>query len=490
MWLNVKILKLKGSFRIKPLFILLFVLVFTLLYVLALRGPFRDITMNVNNYKFSRLESFNMLVLNPIMSFSFAHKQYKKERISDFVIADETQGQFLQERLFPLFEKSVKNELTQKPHIMLNLMESFSTQMLSFSSENFNLLGELEKHFKEDFVFERFLPFENGTAPSLVFLFLNSSKSLSKSQYNRTFLPLSPLQVFKKQGYKIIFLTAGNRAWFDMGEYMKAQGVDEVIDELDLMQSYEDASKNRFSYGVLDEFMYQKAYELLQNAKEPLLILSLSISNHPPYPKTKEYFGKAQIPSTLLEKIPRKAEKVVNSYVYANEAFGKFLSQVKQSELKDKLIIAATGDHRVRDLQSEFPKEQALSYGVPLYIYVPKPYQKDIFYDKFRVASHKDIFPTLYDLSLSEAEYLNLGGRNLLKKPQNQKYEFAYNVDVWLDEKGIYTSNAALSFENNQSLIAGDFFELDEEHKEFKTLYKKYLNYTLNLQLVNLQQKP
>lgn len=54
---------------------------------------------------------------------------------------------------------------------MVNLMESFGSQMLSFQNANLNLLGELGKHFEQDFVWNRFLPCANGTALSLSCLF-------------------------------------------------------------------------------------------------------------------------------------------------------------------------------------------------------------------------------------------------------------------------------------------------------------------------------
>ncbi|MCR2121747.1 hypothetical protein CUPS3785_01550 [Campylobacter upsaliensis] len=56
---------------------------------------------------------------------------------------------------------------------------------------------------------------------------------------------------------------------------------------------------------------------------------------------------------------------------------------------------------------------------------MPQNYQKNLYYDKYRLASHKDIFPTLYELSLSETTYCSLGGRNLLAAPSNKKLEFA-----------------------------------------------------------------
>ncbi|WP_297446296.1 hypothetical protein [uncultured Campylobacter sp.] len=50
----------------------------------------------------------------------------------------------------------------------------------------------------------------------------------------------------------------------------------------------------------------------------------------------------------IYEKLPKNTYENLNNYAYANSEFGKFVSKIKASDLKDKIIIAATGDHRVR----------------------------------------------------------------------------------------------------------------------------------------------
>ncbi|MCX2717299.1 LTA synthase family protein [Helicobacter sp. MIT 21-1697] len=412
--------------------------------------------------------------------------------LDTFIAADEHKMQLLQNQLFPLFAKSPKNEfaLANKPHIMLNLMESFGLQMLEHSND-INLLGELEKHFEEDFIFRRFLSFGNNTGPSLSMLFTYSPKVLLKSQYKKHYLAHTPIELYKAQGYKVIFLTSGNRTWFDVGEFMEIQGVDEIIDEIILSKEYKGVEKSRFAYGIGDEFMYKKALELLENAQQPLLILALTAANHSPYPNVYESISTESIPPNLLKHITRKPYKALNTYIYANNEFGKFLSAFKNSWVKDKTIIAATGDHRMRDFTIDSIKESALAYSVPLYLYVPSSYQHNIVYDAFRVGSHKDIFPTLYALSLSEVEYLNLGGRNMLGTKENDKYEFAYNQALWLDEKGIYPlhSDRGYAYENPQSLLSnGEHFALDEYHLHFPKLYDELNEQQLRFRLINMHQ--
>lgn len=436
--------------------------------------------MNERNYRFANLEVINDTALNPIMAFWWAKKA--KNNLLQIPHISEEEGQALQKKLFSLYRLGPKNS-TPKPHIFVNLMESFAYNALEFHNNEFNLLGELERHFKKDYVFERFLSSANGTAPSLFYLYFNSPIVLTQSKYLKSHLAQNPVEPFVKQGYEVIFLTTGNGSWFSLSSFFDKQNI-RFIDFNQLLKDYPDAQKT--AYGILDEYMYYKAYELFSKAEKPLLIIALSTSNHPPYPDVYESIAKDKLSKEIYEKLPKNTYENLNNYAYASNEFGKFVSKIKDSKFKDKIIIAATGDHRVRDLKIDFEKEKAFAYSVPFYLYVPKIYQKNIHYDKYRLASHKDIFPTLYELSLSEASYLSLGGRNLLAKVSDEKLEFAFNKAVWVDKDGIYplSNDKGYFYENNKSLKdTNQGFELDGYHKNFAKSYRELMFYQLGLRI-------
>ncbi|WP_270988620.1 LTA synthase family protein [Campylobacter upsaliensis] len=480
-FINYKVLKIS----LKPLRLNVFIVIFLNfiligIYVLALRGPYHQILMNERNYRFANLEVINDIALNPIMAFSWARKASKELQKLPYI--SEEEGQVLQKELFSLFATTPYNP-QNKPHIFVNLMESFANNALEFHSLELNLLGELEKHFKEDFVFERFLSSGNGTAPSLFYLYFNSPITLTKSKYFKTNLTQNPTEPFTKQGYEVIFITSGNRSWFELGTFLEGQKI-KLIDSISLLKDYPNAQKT--AYGILDEYMYYKAYELFKGAEKPLLIIALSTSNHPPYPKVYESISKANLSGKIYEKLPKNTYENLNNYAYANSEFGKFISKIKASDFKDKIIIAATGDHRVRDMKIDPLREKAFAYSVPFYLYVPQIYQNNLYYDKYRLASHKDIFPTLYELSLSETAYYSLGGRNLLAAPSDEKLEFAFNEVVWADKLGIYplSSTKGYFYENNTTLKnTNEAFELDEYRKNFANSYRSLMFYQLGLRL-------
>lgn len=113
-------------------------LLLILIYVLALRGPFKHVAINVQNYSFSQFEVLNDIMLNPLIAFAWAHKQFKEENKFSFI--DTNKAKILEEELFPLFKTSAKNEIAKnaKPSVYINLMESFGLNLLEFSDKKHN----------------------------------------------------------------------------------------------------------------------------------------------------------------------------------------------------------------------------------------------------------------------------------------------------------------------------------------------------------------
>ncbi|WP_250325332.1 LTA synthase family protein, partial [Campylobacter lari] len=452
-YLNIKILSLKlETIKVKLVFFVLLNILLIYAYIVALRGHFTYNALRASSYEFSTIKAFNEISTNPLMAFSWAYKEYKNQQ--EFKSVDIKQLNQLEEKLFPMFDTTLTHQNHAKNHIYINIMESFGLNLAEFSTENINLLGNLKKHFEQDIIFTRFLSSANNTIESFNRLIFLSPNIISNGLYQKEKLAFTPLQIYKNAGYKIVFVYSGNASWYNLGNYFKNQGVDEIIDENTLMQDFPQARKTKHKYGIADEFMYKKIYSIFENAKNPTLVISLSISTHRPYihkSKTQLIDENALDEKILNQFIISDSIGALNAYAYANDEFGKFLDRIKESSLRENIIVAATGDHRFRDTKMDIKSQKAFAYSVPFYLYIPKYLKNDIYYDKNRVGSHKDIFPTLYNLTLSNTKYLSLGGRNMLAPIKNEKLEFGFNELVWIDQNGVYDGNNGYYFENNTS---------------------------------------
>ncbi|MGO4999644.1 LTA synthase family protein [Oceanisphaera sp. W20_SRM_FM3] len=421
----------------------------SLVFILA-RGSLGTFPLRRSNAQVSELTVLNQLAPNAVMALNWAWKD-KAEDVG-FIPASSLLGAQLLTTLnfSSLEEHTPPNDYLAEhpPHVVLALMESLGTNMLAFDEPQDNdLLGRLRPHFNEDFLFTRFLSQDNGTAPSLAALFFNSPvQSISHSSAQHVDLD-TPFDIYKKAGYRNIFISSGNMMWRNLVNYLPLQGVDQVFDQNALLARYPEAEQYMTDWGLPDEYAYRLAEALLEESEQPLFISILSVTNHPPYITPNTYQPR---PIRVSPQYKQHAEdgaieqhNILTTFQYATDALGGFIDHIKGSQLGERTLIAATGDHQMRRIKAFNPQEQALERAVPFYLYVPKPImaQTAWHFDNQRVGSHKDIMPTLYHYSLSEQNYLTLGGRNMLAPIDDANRAFGYNVLLWIDEQGAYVLN-------------------------------------------------
>lgn len=416
------------------------------LFFLIARGSFDTFPLGRNAARVSSVSILNKLTPNGLITFHWARQDYELEASFHQVSLAEGR-QLLQAAGLPgLLERTPQNTRLEaaRPNVVLSLMESFGSNMLALDQPPQNdLLGALRPHFASDFLFRRFLPEGNGTAPSLAALFFSSPvQNISHSVAQNSPLAYTPFQVYRQAGYRTVFIYPGNMMWRNLAGYLPLQGVDRFYDENELVTLYPEAARDRTAWGVPDEYAYRLAEKLLQESDQPLFIGILTTTNHPPYQVPSSY---APAPIELTEAAALRmlddAEQnrlMLRTFQYSADALGRFMDRLKASGPGANTLVAATGDHQMRRMQVGAASEQVLDTGVPFYLYVPKPVLEGAAwkFEPERPGSHKDILPTLYALSLSDVEYLALGGRNLLAERDDPARAFGYNERVWIDGRG------------------------------------------------------
>ncbi len=327
------------------------------------------------------------------------------------------------------------------PNIVFILMESLGTHYLTLHSQQLNLLGELEEQLKYCFVFKNFYPCANGTILSFEGILINSpSTPVSQSQYSNVPLKSSIALPYQKAGYKTSYLTGGKLGWRRMGIYTLNQYINEAEGNTEISQKVMGAGES--TWGVYDEFLFERIYSKLEEtnkAGNPAFIFALTVTNHTPYELPGSYKPyPVSIPKDLLKKIKTTediAKKSFEAYQYSNNYLGELIRKIRESDLGKNTIIAVTGDHNCRQLFEYNDKEINFHYGVPLILYVPEKYLKKSKIDTTRFGSHKDIFPTLYNLSLSSAKYVK-SGNNLLSNDTSIHFYGINNYDLGIDKNG------------------------------------------------------
>lgn len=311
-----------------------------------------------------------------------------------------------------LKQKTAKNEWAEKtqPHVLLFVMESFGSYWLKFNTPEFDLMGDLQRHFDEDQHLENFMSSSGATIGSLSSLMIGStqrpiSEFLTESDYMQVPFRTSPARIYKAAGYKTRFVYGGNAGWREIDKFARFQAFDTVEGEVDITKKLGEL-KERHDWGVFDEDVFEYIWQGLEQAKGPQFIMTMTTTNHPPYQLPSTYERPTlTIPPALQKRLIGDSAlpaKRFATYRYSSQKLAEFLTRLKNSPLKDKVIVAVTGDHTfwiVNFAEDELLQKSA----VPFYIYTPEAARKKL--DPKTFGSHPDIIPTLYNLSLSSTVY-------------------------------------------------------------------------------------
>jgi phosphoglycerol transferase MdoB-like AlkP superfamily enzyme len=456
------------------------VLFISLLTFLAARGTISMFPLGKFHAQISSNNFVNNTALTAVHSLSDAI-QAKIEQSNDKINIAEKVGLSEKNIDLSIFNKtSIKNIIAKeiKPNVVFIVMESFGEFPILYNSENFNVLGELEKHFNEDMVFYNFLPAGVITIHCLESTILNIPQrpfSLQVTQSPKAYKQFQSSLVlpYKKSGYVTKAVYGGSLAWRGLEDFLKAQGFDEIYGEGSIKNEY------RHEWGINDAQFFEIVLRELKNNDKPKFIYAMSTATHPPYEIPPYYTPlKLKIPKEVEHMMPgeKHLERIFKTYQFANTQASKFLDYVKNSELRENTIVVITGDHNLREFKASIHEELFKRYAVPMYLYIPEKLKKE--FNANITACHMDIAPTLYDLSLSEVKY-KAAGVSMLNLDEDKKHvAFNSNGFILCSDKAVsYNIETGEIIYFNFDINSKELFRTNEttEHNEILEYYKQIM---------------
>ena len=464
---NIKEKVYKSFFGLK-ISALIFLIIFILNF-LAVRGtlgmyPLGKMIPNVSTNDF-----INKVSHNGFRAFTNALRARKKYLAKKYDLLKATGYKGKIEKAFEVYKATnninkdnllknithTTNKVDNKDYNVLVIMvESFGMPILKYQSEEFNILGSLKKHFDEDILFTNFISEGDGTISSLQALLLNiphrpGSFAFSQSMYKQTPFKYSPAFLYKNRGYETTFVYGGDLTWRNLGNFLNYQGYDNVEGKINIYEHLSDKSKPKDDYfhpwGIYDQYLMKHILKKLENSdKQKQFIIALTTNNHPPYNVPEDYKRNSLIFNENIKKHITGdmdlAKQRFASYAYAVDQVGKFLDEFKKTKYKDNTIVVITADNNTIDGIMKYDDNKVLnSKNIPLYFYLPKDLKDKLNIDTKVAGSHKDIFPTLYNLTLANQKYISIGN-NLF---DNTQKNCGFNGSLVIN-----TKNQAKKFDN------------------------------------------
>lgn len=378
----------------------------------------------------------NQLPQNGVFAIIKSYKQYKKSKSDDYNLIKmmgyennitEAFRIHLQNRalnpkdlLGSLQQQTRTNIQLEKnpPNVVVIMVESFGMPITQYQSKTFDILGRLQKHFDEDTLFRNFISGSNGTIGSMEPFLLNiaarpESTSFGQSNYVQTAFKQASARVYQSKGYETSYVYGGDLSWRNVGGFMKYQGFDHVEGKGAIVSALNlDEKKASHSWGVYDQYAYDFLLKKLFDAKKPQFMYLMTTNNHPPYDIPHEYTSRPLVWSDEMTKHMNGErallDKRVHDYAYALDMAGRFMDKIKKNPVFANTVVVITADNNTIESSMKYDDPVATSKLIPFYLYLPK-HLKPNNIDTSVAGSHKDIFPTLYNLTLSNADYVSMG---------------------------------------------------------------------------------
>lgn len=385
----------------------------------------------------------------------FGYDQDIQRAVDDFTLgqAARTEGPIWQRLPLQHFQPEIQSET--QPHVVIVLMESFSSYLLHYQNPDFDLLGESAAYFERGFNYERFLPSDNISAGSLLSLVLEmpyrpGTRQLSQNVQTNQVYPGSAALLFGAAGYETNFFYGGPKTWRNLDQFLPQQGFDRLIGQADLAEQYDlDLREEAGEWGLWDEHLFRAVEDHLAKATSPQFVVVFTTTNHPPYELPMgTVLPPLDPPQDLLEwtgDLDETQWRQMSTYQYACRELGLWLDRLEQQDLLTQTVIGITGDHAAGLRMPQSRSELLMERAVPFLLLLPPALEAQAQYDPGMPGSHKDVVPTLYHAAgLSSAGYRGFGTSMLdLTVPH-----FGANASgLLIDHEGavILTENTAIS---------------------------------------------
>lgn len=314
------------------------------------------------------------------------------------------------------------------------------------------------------------------------------------------------LNVMAFNGFKTGFIYGGDADFDYMAKYLKANSIDELIDESNFPKSYRRLpSNNGESWGFEDQAVLSQLSALASTQAAPYFHIALTLSTHNPFLINDASRYEALFESHLKQLKLSKAKhnmalenkKQLTSIMNLDDALRQFFATYRLREEFKNTIFIITGDHAM----PEIPLQTKINrYHVPLVIYSPLLKTKRRFQ---HTVSHFDIAPSILafyreNYQLKTPEQVTWIGRGLdigaskpsigvpMMQSKSQLIDFVY-ADMHINDNRMFKLDSKLNEEpfgdaSADQAIKKRFDTFREMNKQFiksssllpDSVYKKF----------------
>lgn len=380
-------------------------LLITAFLFLPMRGSVTVSTMNTGRVYFSNNQMLNQAAVNPLFNIIESLSENTFD-LNKYTYMSSVEAQQLTQQLLPADRWTHTEEVfaTQRPNIVLVILESFSSNALDampnlmrFAKDGIYFANAYSSSFRTDRGIVALMSAFPGQPTSSLMTIPSKSKGLP--QLGKS---------LKQEGYQLHFYYGGDEDFTNMRSYLIDAGFENRVADKDFP-----LSQRLSKWGVPDHIVFDKAaQEIVQRYghgadDEKYLDVVLTLSSHEPF----------DVPT-----INRFDHPYLNSVAYTDSCLGTFITHLQQTSQWDSTIIVLSADHGY-PYPNGIQRHDPLRYRIPMIITggaVRKPMVIS------EICSQIDLVPTvLFEMGLDVHQFAF--SKNVLDTTQRSFAFYAFN---------------------------------------------------------------
>ena len=385
--------------------------------LLPVRGGFNVAPMNVSFVFFNNKNMYaNQAAINPVWNFLYEVMHIDKLK-GDYHYMPDDRARHLVDSLYVQRDSFPRVLTTERPNVVVLLLETFTLNA-------WNDMPNLRKVAREGIFFSNIYATGNRSDRGMLGVISGfpAHPEVSMLKYpNKTYEhPRFPVD-FEALGYFTRFYYTGDINFGGFRSYA-TMSFQSLVTEDDFSG---EAIRNRFKWGVHDEYMFERLAEDLRVAPRPFMYMAFTLSSHEPF----------EVPMETVVSGDDSGSKLRNSIVYTDRCLGEFFERMKRSGIWDNTLFVLLADHGTRhvgQLQPYMPE----AYRIPMILTGGVLNVRNTVVDK--IGSQTDMVATLYAQLGMDASAFRYS-KNLLDPSAVPFAYYAFsNAAAVVNEQGAY----------------------------------------------------
>jgi phosphoglycerol transferase MdoB-like AlkP superfamily enzyme len=320
--------------------------------IIPIRGGFGVAPINAGSVYFSKKMFLNHTAINAIWNVgtsAFTQKPVK----NPYVFGDITAASVIVDSLTVKKGIPVKVLNTNKPDILIIVLESFSSYLIGPLGGDPLVTPNFNRYINEGILFSNFYASGNRTDKAMPAILdgypAQPAQSIIKEPKKSQTLP-SLVKILNEQGYRSSFWYGGEINFANFNSFVIGSGFQNIITKNNFKAEYYNSK-----WGVHDNVLFSTLEDSMKTNKEPFLKVILTLSSHEPF----------DVPVDPVFEGDDTFTKYRNSVLYADKSLGVFLDWAKGTDWWKNALVILVADHCCR-ISTDIPVYAESIFKIPM----------------------------------------------------------------------------------------------------------------------------